>query len=81
MELRQVQYFICLYEEGSVTRAARRLNIVQPALSMQIAKLEEAFGQQLFERTRQGMLPTAAAPQMYRLFLPVCTTSCMRAIR
>jgi DNA-binding transcriptional LysR family regulator len=47
---------------------------------MQIAKLGEAFGQQLFERTRQGMLPTAAAPQMYRLFLPVCTTSCMRAI-
>jgi DNA-binding transcriptional LysR family regulator len=71
VEFRQVQYFICLFEEGTVTRAARRLNIVQPALSMQIAKLEEDLGQQLFERTKQGMVPTAAAQQMYRLFLPI----------
>jgi LysR family transcriptional regulator, nitrogen assimilation regulatory protein len=71
MDLRQIQYFICLFEEGTVTRAARRLNIVQPALSMQIAKLEEGLGQQLFERTKQGMVPTAAARQMYRLFLPI----------
>ncbi|MDB5772783.1 MAG: LysR family transcriptional regulator [Burkholderia sp.] len=71
MEFRQVQYFICLFEEGTVTRAARRLNIVQPALSMQIAKLEDDVGQRLFDRTKQGMVPTAAAHQMYRLFLPV----------
>jgi LysR family nitrogen assimilation transcriptional regulator len=71
MEFRQIQYFICLFEEGTVTRAARRLNIVQPALSMQIAKLEDDLGQQLFERTKQGMLPTSAARQMYRLFLPI----------
>ena len=69
MEFRQVQYFICLFEEGTVTRAARRLNIVQPALSMQIAKLEEDLGQQLFERTKQGMVPTSAARQMYRVVL------------
>lgn len=71
MEFRQVQYFICLFEEGTVTGAARRLNIVQPALSMQIAKLEEELGQKLFERTKQGMMPTATARQMYHLFLPV----------
>lgn len=71
MEFRQIQYFVCLYEEGSVTRAARRLNIVQPALSMQIAKLEEEIGQQLFVRTPQGMQPTGDARRMYRLFLPV----------
>lgn len=71
MEFRQIQYFICLFEEGTVTRAARRLNIVQPALSMQIAKLEDDLGQQLFERTKQGMVPTAAARNMYRLFLPI----------
>lgn len=71
MELRQIQYFICLFEEGSVTRAARRLNIVQPALSMQIAKIESGLGQKLFERTQQGMVPTAAARKMYRLYLPI----------
>jgi LysR family nitrogen assimilation transcriptional regulator len=71
MDLRQIQYFICLYEEGSVTRAARRLSIVQPALSMQLARLEDDLGQKLFERNSQGMVPTAAARQMYRLFLPI----------
>lgn len=71
MEFRQVQYFLCLFEEGAVTKAAHRLNIVQPALSMQIAKLEDHLGQQLFERTKQGMVPTAAAREMYRLFLPI----------
>jgi LysR family nitrogen assimilation transcriptional regulator len=71
VDLRQIQYFICLYEEGSVTRAARRLNIVQPTLSMQLARLEELLGHLLFERNKQGMVPTAAARQMYKLFLPI----------
>lgn len=71
MDFRQIHYFISLYEEGTVTRAAHRLNIVQPALSMQIAKLEEDLGQRLFERTKQGMVPTAAGRQMYRLFMPM----------
>lgn len=71
MDFRQIQYFICLFEEGTVTKAAHRLNIVQPALSMQIAKLEDHLGQQLFDRTKQGMVPTAVARQMYRLFLPI----------
>jgi DNA-binding transcriptional LysR family regulator len=71
MDFRQIHYFISLYEEGTVTRAAHRLNIVQPALSMQIARLEEHIGQKLFERAKQGMVPTAAARQMYRLFLPI----------
>ncbi|WP_454727225.1 MULTISPECIES: LysR family transcriptional regulator [Cupriavidus] len=71
MEFRQIQYFACLFEEGSVTRAARRLGIVQPALSMQIGKLEQELGQKLFERSTQGMVPTATGLQMYRLFQPV----------
>ena len=61
MEFRQIQYFITLYEDGSVTRAARRLHIVQSALSMQMAKLEAEVGQRLFVRTPQGMQPTPAA--------------------
>ena len=71
MEFRQIQYFVCLYEEGTVTRAAQRLNIVQPALSMQIAKLEDEVGHKLFMRTPQGMQPTSEGRRMYRLFLPV----------
>lgn len=71
MEFRQIQYFVCLYEEGAVTRAARRLNIVQPALSMQIAKLEEEIGEPLFVRSPRGMRPTPRGRDLYRLFLPV----------
>lgn len=44
MELRQLQYFAAVYEEGSVTRASQRLNVVQPALSQQVSKLEEELG-------------------------------------
>ena len=71
MDIRQIQYFLALFEDGSVTHAAKRLNIVQPTLSMQVAKLEEELGQALFERKRQGMTPTAAGRQMYRLMSPV----------
>lgn len=71
MEFRQIQYFICLFEEGSVTRAARRVHVVQPALSVQIAKLEEEIGQPLFTRSTRGMVPTDAARRMYEMFLPL----------
>jgi len=71
IEYKQAQYFVCLYEEGSVTRAARRLNIVQPALSMQLAKLEDEVGQPLFVRSARGMQPTPEATRLYRLFMPV----------
>jgi len=71
LDLRQIQYFVCLYEERSVTRAARRLNVVQPALSMQIGRLEKRLGTDLFERTARGMIPTSAGETMYRLYLPI----------
>lgn len=71
MELRQLHYFIALYEEGSVTRAARRLNVVQPAISMQIGKLEEEFGHPLFQRLPKGMVPTSAGEEAYRSFAPI----------
>lgn len=71
LDLRQIQYFTCLYEERSVTRAARRLNVVQPALSMQINRLEKRLGVDLFERTARGMIPTSAGEAMYRIYLPI----------
>lgn len=71
MDIRQLGYFVSLFEEGSTTRAARRMNVVQPALSMQIAKLEGELGQKLFERTSQGMVPTSAGEMAYGLFAPI----------
>lgn len=71
MDIRQLGYFVSLFEEGSTTRAARRMNVVQPALSMQITKLENELGQKLFERTSHGMIPTSAGELAYRLFAPI----------
>lgn len=71
MDLRQISYFVALFEEGSVTKAARRMNVVQPALSMQIAKLERELDQRLFDRLPREMAPTAAARTLHRLVQPI----------
>jgi LysR family transcriptional regulator, nitrogen assimilation regulatory protein len=71
MKLQQLLHFVALYEEASVTKAAQRLNIVQPAISQQIAKLEDELGQLLFQRTAKGMVPTQVGEQAYRHFLPI----------
>jgi LysR family nitrogen assimilation transcriptional regulator len=65
MHLRQIEYFVALYDERSITKAARRLNVVQPALSMQISRLEKTFKTKLFERTSRGVVPTDTARTFY----------------
>jgi DNA-binding transcriptional LysR family regulator len=60
MEIRQLQLFIALAEEGSFTRAAQRMNIVQSGLSISIKGLEEELGTPLFERTTRKVSLTSA---------------------
>lgn len=67
LDYRKVQYFVALFEEGSISRAAERLNIVQPALSMQLRQLEAELALKLFDRTAQGVRPTPAARHFYGL--------------
>lgn len=73
MDLKQMQYFLCLAQEGNVTRAARQLNLVQPALSMQIAKLEKSLGKQLFYRASRGMSLTPAGEALAERIAPIMT--------
>lgn len=60
MDLKQLKAFVTVAETGSVTSAARLLNIVQPAVSRQLRLLEEDIGAPLFTRGRLGMELTDA---------------------
>jgi DNA-binding transcriptional LysR family regulator len=66
MEFRHLQHFIALAQEGSFTRAARKVNIVQSGLSNSIKELEEELGTRLVERTTRKVSITETG----MLFLP-----------
>jgi|1186.fasta_scaffold42431_2 DNA-binding transcriptional LysR family regulator len=58
VKLQSLQVFMTAAELGSMSRAAKRLNTVQPAVSRSIAELERTIGVRLFDRHRQGIQPT-----------------------
>ena len=60
MDLRQLRYFLAIVDEGSFTRAAARLNVAQPALSMHVRNMEEDLGTILLLRRPGGVTPTEA---------------------
>jgi len=60
MDLRQLQQFVVLAETGNFHRAAERLHMAQPPLSISIRKLESSLGTPLFVRTTRGVKLTQA---------------------
>lgn len=58
LELRPLGHFLAVMDERTLGRAARRVNLSQPALSKSIRQLEATLGVPLFERGAGGMMPT-----------------------
>jgi DNA-binding transcriptional LysR family regulator len=64
MDLRHVRTFVTVAEMGTVSKAAVRLHIAQPALSRQIAHLEDELGLKLFDRVGRRLLLTSGGEQL-----------------
>lgn len=65
MNLKQLQYFVLVAEEGQITSAAKQLFIGQPALSYQLKQLEDELGAKLFARQPHGIELTDAGKKLY----------------
>jgi LysR family nitrogen assimilation transcriptional regulator len=66
MQFRQLRYFVKIVDAGSFSRAASVVHVAQPALSQQIAELEERLGVMLLQRSARGVRPTAAGEILYK---------------
>lgn len=75
MDLRVIRYFIAVAEAGSLTQAALRVHVAQPALTRQLRQLEAELGLTLFNRSGRGLTLTVAG----RRFLPMARDLTMRA--
>ncbi|MCC7347233.1 MAG: LysR family transcriptional regulator, partial [Variibacter sp.] len=71
LSLKHARSFLALYEEGNVGRAARRLCVVQPALTVQLRQIEERVDGPLFLRTRRGLRANARATALYAMLHPL----------
>lgn len=65
MELRALNYFISVYELGSISGAARQCFVSQPSITTAIQQLESLLNIKLFRRHARGVIPTVAADKLY----------------
>ena len=59
MTQNELLYILTIAEHGNITRAAQELFISQPSLSESLNKVEQEFGRTIFDRTQEGLIPTA----------------------
>ncbi|KRA25555.1 hypothetical protein ASD65_14870 [Microbacterium sp. Root61] len=68
MDLNLLRTFVAVYETRSLTAAAARLYVTQPATSQAVARLRQAFDDPLFERSGRLMVPTPLAESLFPAF-------------
>ena len=83
VNLRSLRYFVAVAEELSVTRAAERLYVSQPALSKQIQQLERTLRATLLQRDPRGVTLTAAGEELLAQARPLVAAwdTAVRAVR
>ncbi|WP_260854448.1 LysR family transcriptional regulator [Paraburkholderia sp. BCC1884] len=67
-DLNLIRAFVAIYETGTVSAAAKRLNLTQPSVSHALSRLRNLLHDPLFTRGRQGMVPTFNATQLFHAF-------------
>lgn len=67
-DLNLIRTFVAIYETKSVSAAAKRLSITQPSVSYSLTRLRDLLHDPLFTRTRDGMVPTFNATQLFNAF-------------
>ena len=67
MDLRFLSYFISVYEQGSISGAARQCYISQPSISQAVKQLEQELNSKLFERYSRGVVATSDGRKLYPL--------------
>ncbi|WP_100259802.1 LysR family transcriptional regulator [Qipengyuania seohaensis] len=65
MRLRQIEIFYHVYRTGSISAAARDLNVSQPSVSKVLSHAEDRLGFALFMRRKGRLIPTAAADELF----------------
>lgn len=64
-DLNLVRVLVMIYETRSVTQAAARLELTQSTVSHALGRLREAYGDQLFARAPQGLVPSRLCSELY----------------
>ncbi|MCD7894032.1 MAG: LysR family transcriptional regulator [Erysipelotrichaceae bacterium] len=75
MDIKQMYYFKTIVEEGTISKAAQKLHMAQPPLSMQLKQLEEELNTQLIIRSRRGNELTPAGKLFYKRSLQILSLS------
>tara|TARA_R110001632_G_scaffold60284_3_gene146374 strand:- start:44071 stop:45051 length:981 start_codon:yes stop_codon:yes gene_type:complete len=74
LDIKLLVAFTTIMEEGSVSRAAERLGVTQPALSKSLQRLRDLFKDSLFTRQAYGLTPTARASELQDQIRPILSS-------
>jgi len=66
MDIKDLRFFVAVYETKGFSRASEKLGTVQSNVSARIGTLEDVLGVSLFERQYRKIVPTDSAERLYR---------------